>query len=237
MIKNHTFVCFDFETGGIDKKNNHHATNYAITEVGMVAYDMNFEHICEYRDYIKGQKINDVYVGYDPDLKYSQEALRYTAITIETLENKGVDYKKVVKNIVEVFKQADAGARYKKPILVGHNVAYDIPFLLYLFAYAKVDISKYVAGYFDHHNTFQPTFLDTMYMSRISDPYNRLKHSLGDACKRADIELFDAHTALADTKATAKLHKWFTLRMRSGSIEAVETKVEKRTRNHFSIES
>jgi len=235
MLKNHTFVCFDFETGGVDKKENKHATKFPITEVGMVAYDMNFEHICEYRDYIKGQEIDGVYVGYDPDLHYQQEALRYTGITIEKLENEGIDYKQVVKNIVNVFKQADAGARYKKPILVGHNVAYDVGFLLYLFAYAKVDLSKLVAGYFDHFDTFHPTFLDTMYMSRISDPHNRLKHGLGDACKRAEIELFDAHTALADTKATAKLHQWFTTRMRSGSTEAVET-TENRTRDHFKIE-
>ena len=234
MIKNYAFICLDFETGGIDKKENKNATKFPITEVGLIVYDMNFEEISRFSCYVKGQYNKDnVYVGYDPDLIYQQEALTHTGVTIEKLE-KGLTYKEVAAQLIIEFQKADIGKKYQKPVLIGHNITYDIPFLQYLFKFAKLDLSKYLSGHFDHFDEFQPTYLDTMWLSRLSDPESLRKHNLTDACKTEGIEHIDAHTALADVISTKSLMNVFVNKLRSVADNVVQ-KQATNFREHFHL--
>lgn len=76
--------------------------------------------------------------------------------------------------------------------LCGHNVGFDVGFLT---LHAKKEYYN-----FDH-----PT-LDTLDMARRTLKRDR-RNTLGDLCKEFDIELENAHRALYDTIATAKLLK------------------------------
>ena len=234
MLKNYCFVCLDFETGGVDKKENKHATKFPITEVGLICFDMNFEEISRFSSYVKGQYNKDeVYVGYDTDLIYQSEALKHTGVTIEKME-KGLNYKEVVAQLIVEFQKCQLGKKYQLPVLVGHNITYDIPFLLYLFKFAKVDLSKYLSGYFDHFNEFQPIYLDTMWLSRISDPEGLHKHNLTDACKQHEIEHFDAHSAINDVIPTKQLMKVFVDKLRSTGT-GIEQQPAEKFREHFHL--
>lgn len=217
------YICLDCETGGLDKKDNMHSTKFPITEIALISYSgTSWDEISRYSTYIKGQRKEPTrvfgdyiqgYCGYDSDLCYTKEALSHSNVTIDKLEKEGKDYKLVVKDLCNEFIKAKNGRIL--PILVGHHITYDIPFIQYLFIYSKTDLSKYLSGYYDQFDTFQPHFIDTMWMSRM---IWEEKNALSEVAPKLGIELFDAHQALNDVVATKAIHIEFMKLLRQDNI-------------------
>lgn len=235
--KLNNYVVLDCETGGLDRKTQEHARLVPITEIAMIGVSAdNFHEFGRYVSKIKGQEVDGVYVGYSPELIYQDEALKFTGTTIAMLEREGVVLKEAVAGMVEVFKLSKTGSHLHKPIIVGHNVTYDIPFIQKAFELAGEDFSKYVSGWKDHKGTFQPHFFDTMWLSRQKWAEEGIKHTLSDVCERLGVDLFDAHGALSDTVATLECFKKLTIGARTGEIQvgAINQGVE-RTRDTFQM--
>ena len=122
---------------------------------------------------------------------------------------------------------------YNKPILVGHNVIYDIPFLQKLFWLEGESLESYLQGYKDPDGVFHPTYFDTMFLSRLKYLDKHGKHTLTDACKRESIELIDAHDAEKDTEGTVQLFKAFVNYLRSTSKGTNQSNESESKRGHF----
>lgn len=236
-IKLNNFVVLDCETGGLDRKNNEHARLFPITEIAAIGVSAdNFHEFGRYVSKIKGQEVGGEYRGYDPELIYQDEALKFTGTTIAMLEREGKPLKEVVDGLIEVFAKTKTGSHFHKPIIVGHNVTYDIPFIQHTFDLTKQDMSKYFSGWKDHKGTFHPHFVDTMWLSRLKWPEEGMQHNLGAVCERLGVDLFDAHGALSDTVATMECYKKFITGFRTGEmhIGEVNHSVE-RTRDTFQM--
>lgn len=245
-MKFHNYCVIDFETGGIDKKNQLHAINHPPTEVaclGLSGFDLT--EIGRYESYIKGKRepkfkpedttIVPQYVGYGLKHIYQKGALTFTNITIEKLESEGKDPKQVCLELCDMFEKFDSGSRYHGLILVGHNIVYDIPFLQFLFHFYKKDLSKYLQGYFDHLGTFHPVYYDTMFLSRSKSIDENQKHSLIDTASREHVEIVDAHRAINDVIPTSEVFKNFILQLRNSTSSGQVTE-QVAFREKFSFE-
>ena len=71
------------------------------------------------------------------------------------------------RNLTNGIKRT-SNSRYKKPILVGHNITFDIGFIQQTFKDCKIDLSKYIAGEKDFFGNFFPTFIDTIHISKLA---------------------------------------------------------------------
>ncbi len=219
-MKFHNFICLDFETGGLDKKNNFHAITCPITEVAIMGLQANtLEEIVRYTSYVKGRYSNGRYIGYSQlhDQEYQEGAIKATGITKEILEENGQDYKKVCSDIIEVFEKCHSGSNFHKSVLFGHNIGYDIPFLQYLFKLCKKDLSKYLQGYYNHETNFCPVFFDTQYLSRAKSIDENQKHNLTDVAIREGFEPQDMHKAMNDVIITVDIFKKYILSLRNSS--------------------
>ena len=230
------YVVLDCETGGLDRKNQEHARVVPITEVAAIGVSAdNFHEFDRYISKVRGQYIGEDYVGYDPSLVYQAEALKFTGVTIQQLEKEGKTVKEVVDGLIHIFEKTKTGSHLHKPVLVGHNVVYDIPFIQHIFDWNKSDLSKYVSGWRDHKGTFHPSFMDTMLMSRNKWAEEGMKHNLGALCERLGVDLFDAHGALSDTVATLECFKKLTMSSRNGGVESGGVNVAVKTRSTFQM--
>lgn len=226
-LKLNNYIVLDCETGGLDRKNQEHGRKFAITEVAMIAVrNDNFEELARYESRIKGIKTKDGYKAYHRDLEYDPNALKFTNITIEDLERDGKKHDIVANELYEKFKESNTGSHYNKPIMVGHNITYDIPFIQFLMDLNRLDLSKVLSGYKDHLGVFHPNYFDTMWLSRAKTAEEGSKHTLTTSCQRAGVDLFDAHGAMTDVVATLELFKSYILLLRSTDIN-VETNVSR----------
>lgn len=235
-LKVANYIVFDVETGGLDKKKQEHAKHFPITEIAMITLrGDNLEELDRIHKYIKGIKkqvdteddnIEKSYVGYQ-GLVYQRQALQFTGNTVQKLEEKGENWKQVASDIADFLKESNLGSHLHKPILVGHNVTYDIPFLQRLLESNGVDLSKLVAGYKDYNGEFHCSFIDTMWLSRLHTGVEGEKHNLQVCCDRMNIDLFDAHTAIEDTQSTADLFKKYALNVRTEGRSRSEEGVSK----------
>ena len=208
-MKIHNFIVFDFETGGLDKKSQWHSNKVAITQAAAIGVMSNdFKEI--------GRFSNFVLPNYDEELEYQQTAFNVTGTSMEMLEKEGVSIDNLISKFIDLFEKTNTGTRFTKPILVGQNVTYDIPFLQRLFSYKKLDLSKWLAGYKDHFGNFHPNYIDTCWLSRIKKAEEGMKHRLGDICQREKVDLVDAHEAFNDVIATLEVFKGYILALRSG---------------------
>ncbi len=232
-IKLNNYVVIDCETGGLDRKNQEHSRIVPITEVAAIGVSAdNFQELHRYVSKVKGQYVGEDYVGYSPELVYQSEALKFTGVTFQQLEKTGVDIKEIVENLIEVFVKSKTGSHLHKPIIVGHNVTYDIPFIQKIFTLTKNDLSKYLSGWKDDNGVFHPHFIDTMWLSRQKWNDEGMKHNLKVLCDRLGVDLFDAHGALSDTVATLECFKKLTSSLRNES-GGVNTSSEVRVRSSF----
>lgn len=217
--KINSYVLIDFETGGLDKKNRLHSQNYPITEVGVLAIDgVDLNEIVRYDNLVK---------PYDAKLIYDPEAARATGITKAMCEKDGVSLREVVKDLCQVFTEANLhNTKIARPILVAHNWNFDRQFLQDIFRRAEVDLSKYVSGEPDHHGNFIPDGLDTimfckMLQAQITDKDTKFK--LQDCCYRAGVDFIDGHRAMNDVVPMTDLFRYLATRLRSGSSEVTVT--------------
>jgi|SRR5690606_14350330 len=207
-----SYIIFDWETGGLD------ATKVAVTELAMISIrGDNFEEIDRISTYIKP------YGNYT----YDQKALDITGISHDDI-NSGISVKELVSQIIQLFQNASFTKRKDaRPIIVAHNVLFDISFLQQVFAFCKVNLSDYIQGKEDFYGNFIPQYVDTVEESKRK--WNREAGEIKDyklptCCQKAGIDLIDGHKAINDTIALKELFIYLTksLRSQGGELSSVQ---------------
>jgi DNA polymerase III epsilon subunit-like protein len=183
-------ICIDVETGGFSCLKN------PITQIAFQSFNLeNFEEIVRYDSYV---------LPYN-NLTIEEQALKATGLTHQIINSKGKELKEVIKDVVRLFKESNIAGGYKKPILLGQNIKFDIGFIQYAFDYCKEDLSKLIAGDKDYKGFFRPEYFDTMWLSRLKWQGEGIKYDLSSNCQRAGVDLVDAHNAHNDVTATREL--------------------------------
>lgn len=191
------YIVMDFETGGFSAEKN------PITEVGLVALNHKFEKVQEWGSFVRPYN----------NLAVEKGALQATNLTLEEIMT-GIDQKEAYQKISSIFKELKC-SKFNKPHLAGHNFyRFDMPFLRYLFKLNNDDVDKYIDYVWD-------TMRMAQYMWSTDSIPN---YQLGTCCKRAGIELVEAHRALPDTVATSQLFSFF----KSTPSSTAEVVTEKR---------
>lgn len=199
-----SMLVFDFETGGYKPDKN------AVTELAVSVLDGKT------LSYTKPVGLLAA-PYYDPKLTYEQQALDVTGISIQLLEDEGVPIKELVQLIVDHAVIANPSGSIKtKPLLVGHNVIFDIGFLIAIFNFCKVNLSKYVATKEISSKEVQYGFFDTMHFAQIAHPTEILNHKLGTVAEFLGIEYDDGHRAAHDVKVTAEVASHYLSGLRGG---------------------
>ena len=208
-------IVLDCETGGLTAYEN------PITQLALQAVDNeNLSLLEKYSDFVKPYHINEA-IG-DKGYIISPEALQRTHVTMTQI-NAGIDSKLLVKNLVGAFTKNTIGSKIRfKPVLVGHNLAFDMLFLEVLFALQNKDLYDYIEKY----------FVDTMKeMQRkegiIKNKADKVKYDLTSCCERMGIKFKNAHGAPADVDVTTKLFIKLTQQMRN--VATVDVEKEKAT--------
>ena len=248
--KIYTGISLDFETGGRD------SISCACTQLAMTSIRLDTLTIIDsYSKYIypyckkdlgggaKAKKIrrkNEIIEEENNLMLYEKDALTYTAITMEMLYDMGVDIKEVAADVIEFAKKSTL-SKHKacKPVIIGQNPTFDIGFLQQLMNYAGMtkEFEKTFAGASDFYGNFQPQYIDTIDLSRLAfahDP-TMLSYNLGAICEKFEIELSDAHDAMADVMATTNVLISCTNRLRNNSGEGTGLIAAEKTRKHFKI--
>lgn len=241
----------DFETGGLD------CTKCACTQIALHAVRIDtFETIDRYVVYIspynkqsdKGTKrkvLRTKFENNEESMEYQQKALEYSAITMDMLEQHGVDIKQVAADIIEFIKKNTlAKGKNFKPFLIGQNVLFDIGFMQQLMEYGGQvkEWEKVVRGVRSFYGNWQPYYVDTIILGQLALSHmdGMSSYKLEIMCEKLGIELDDAHDADADVTATTNVALVCAQRMRqaySGGGDdggMVMTKKEK-SRTHFKI--
>ena len=151
-------------------------------------------HVITYEDYLKilETEYSDIAKIYF-DFSYSPQALEVTHITLEMMLEEGVEFEEGFRLIKELILRHTIGTA--KPILSGHNIKeFDNPFTAKLFVDNKDDLSKYI-------NKFM---IDTLEWVRLRW-FELSSFSLGVCANELGLTLKEAHRALPDTVANAKL--------------------------------
>ncbi len=246
-----TAVVLDFETGGLN------CTDCACTQIAMQAVRMDTWEVLErYERYIAPYDKQDV--GAVPKrkviktrhtlaqeeagvpMKYEQEALNYSAITIEMLNTRGVEFKEVAADVIAFAKRNTLSKGHQcKPILIGQNIGFDVGFLQQMINYAGLtkEFEKVFAGTNDFYGNFQPHYIDTIDLGRFAFAHlpEVTSYKLEILSQRLGIELDDAHDAGADVTATLNVAVVCSGRLRQERGEGIILRKKEKTRNHFKI--
>lgn len=199
MTNNQSYLLLDCETGGLD------CDKHPITQIALLAIDtVTFKEVNRFETFVKG------YGG----LTYDPIALKSTNITLADI-NKGITIEKLIPLFIafcqNITPKGDRGRNF--PIIVGHNVVFDLRFIKYAFNYCKKNLHESV-----NSNGREIVYIDTLPLSRAKWP-NEGKHNLGACCERAGYKFADAHRAMADTVATKKLFEFLIGSLRGGKAE------------------
>lgn len=204
--KYHNFVVVDVETGGLPSKEKRAVHEIALTEVAIVAVSSNLEIVGQAAWLVK---------PYKEGLIYSKAAEETSGISLSMCEEKGVDIKIVCDGVTDFITKYKHGSAL--PVMLGHNfIKFDSEFMVNLFEINGLDLFKYV----------QKSPEDTIHWSRLMWQES-IDYKLGTCCQNAGIVLSDAHRALTDTLATAKLWITFMKNLRCWNGTAVSTITEK----------
>lgn len=202
------YIVFDCETGGLNCKEN------PILEIALVTLDINLKEIKRYETYV---------LPYD-ELEITKEALKANGIKLRDVEENGISKKEFIKNMISYFKASMPGNHPSlKPVVVGHNIPFDIGFMDELFKNEKVKFRDLIAN----------VYIDTMGDAKRSWP-KISSINLGTCCEQAGIELINAHRAMPDVLATADLFRYFNKKLMSSSSENKEVENQNgKSRNKF----
>lgn len=248
----YTAIVLDFETGGLE------CTRCACTQIALQAVRLDtWEVLGRYASYIapyekqalggapkrkvlKTRQQQAAEVWAEP-MDYEEEALSYTAITMDVLRARGMDLRQVAADVIGFAREhtLSKGARFK-PILIGQNIPFDAGFLQQMMAYAGLtkEFSQVFAGTVDFYGNFQPHYLDTIDLARLcfAADASVSSYKLELIAERLGIELDDAHDADADVTATRQVAAMCSHRLRhgGGSADGMTERMPK-TRDHFKI--
>lgn len=242
----------DFETGGLDCQNS------AITQIAMHATRLDtFERIGSFVRYIYpynkkeiegiGKKKKVLKSKLEEDaavpMEYNQNALTYSAITMDMLYDQGQDLIQTANDLIKWMTDViPKTSRNMKPFIIGQNIDFDKGFLMQIMEYAGLvkELSSIVRGQKDFYGHWQPLVLDTITLGQLAlchkDGINSYKLEI--MCENLGIELDDAHDADADVSATTNVVAVLTKRMRSDNGDGemtLGTSRSEKTRKHFKI--
>lgn len=243
----------DFETGSLDCKTG------ACTQIAIHALRLDtFEKVDSFVKYIlpykqkeikgvskKRKVLKDKYSMEEmPLMEYGEDALTYSAITMDMLNSMGVDIQEVAEGVVQFFKDntPEKTPKNLKPILIGQNIGFDVGFLQQMMEYTGLakEFSKCIRGHVDFYGNFQPVTIDTIVLGQLALCHlpNVTSYKLEIMCEQLGIELDDAHDADADVAATGNVVNVLANKMRFGNDNnpdgVILTKAEK-SRKHFKI--
>lgn len=210
-----SFIIFDFETGGLDSKKN------PITEIGLISIEggISLKKISSYQKMI---------APYDEKLIYDEKALKITGITMEMIEEDGEKIETVALEILKEFEKANIhqGKTGLLPILVGHNVQFDIDFLMHLMYWGlkktkldyQIELEKVLHGRRDFHGNFQPTYIDTWtYLkSWFQGEQELTDYKLSTLISKLGLDINNAHRAMNDVIPTVEALKIILNTLRNG---------------------
>lgn len=218
-MKTNNFIIFDFETGGFSPNKN------AICSLAMIAIDgETLQDIAEFECFFK---------PYDLSLLYDEAAEKITGLSQEILEENGSTLKEIKEQLIKFFdivSQSSVSKSYK-PILVGHNPIFDIGFLQQLQKYTGFAFEKFLDSKLDFHGNYVYTLLDTIQFAHLkyaTDPYVK-GFKLTECVEREGLDVFNAHSALDDVKATKELFKVFVKSLRFTEDQTIENITKFRT--------
>ena len=178
------YICFDFETGGLDFKKN------PVCEIGLIVYDENFKELFRFESFIKNYK----------NLIYDPVAMNIHKITTQEIDS-GVSINELTDILIEIFTSfVDGKGKWKKkPILVGHNIAdFDVEFLNYIFELCDKKLFDYVSR----------QVIDTVILARERWKGKYTKFNLAACLGYIGEEVTDAHRAINDVEPNIKLHQF-----------------------------
>lgn len=203
------YLVLDWETGGIPKWEDKKES--PVCEVACIGINgRTLEEILRYDNMIK---------PYDLSLPYEEGAWKANGLSMEEVKLKGIQLSQVVEDICIVATETNVEqSKIARPILVGHNITFDIPLLQKVFQRAKKDLSQYLSGFYDCFGNFQIHYYDTMHLSKSTYGNSQdktIKFNLEESCKRDGSELTDGHRALNDVIATSSLFRTYIARLRS----------------------
>lgn len=246
-----TAIVLDFETGGLD------CTRCACTQIAMQAVrldtlevtDRYVKYIAPYdkqelgggvkRKILRSRReLEQAQAGERMD--YEQVALNYSAITMDMLENTGVDIREAAADIIEFAKRNTLTKGHQcKPVLIGQNIPFDTGFLQQMMNYAGLvkEFEKVFAGDRDFYGNFQPRHIDIIDLGRLAfagDP-DVTSYKLELIARRLGIELDDAHDADADVTATLNIALTYSGRLRSDGPTGAAVQQKEKSRKHFKI--
>ena len=207
------YIVLDCETGGLDE------TKTPMTQLAFKAIDgETFEEILKFETFIKP------YGGLIIDQKVLETK---STVKMSDIVKYGIDSKELVSKIIYTFKNLKTTSKGDSglPVLVGHNVKFDIKFLRYVFHLHGQDLFNYISI-----DTFDTQRLSNLTWKSQLKSGEAQAMRLGICCKRAGIELVDAHGAMADVEATTKLFIYFIDRLISSTTSSGEK--EKKTNNN-----
>lgn len=246
--KIYTAIGLDFETGGLD------CTRSACTQIAAQAirldtletFDRYVKYIAPYHKQELGaahrKVIKTKYELNQPAerMDYDQAALDYSNITMDMLINMGADMKEVAADIIRFVQNSTLSKGVQcKPILIGQNIGFDIGFLTQLMNYAGLtkEYEKVFAGKKDFYGNFQPTYLDTIQLARLTlgADSSMTSYKLEMIAQRLGVDLDDAHDADADVTATLDIIRVCTARMRNSEGGSLGMHKQEKTRTHFKI--
>lgn len=230
-----SYVVLDFETGGLNNRNN------PITEIAFVTLDgETLEEMDRYEALIH---------PYDDALEYDQKALDYTHITMDMLYEEGKDIDQVWKECCNLFERANVsgGKRSQvKPILVGHNIVFDAGFMHHFFyhgqnkiksyqdALEKLFKGQYIQSMTSDEKMFFINYLDTLDVTKAwMQSENPLSsYTLSAISSELHIDLNNAHRAMNDIITTAEALRINLNRLRNGQQGGGGTSI----RNNFKFQ-
>lgn len=249
----------DFETGGLPSSKLT-VDKIAITQIALHAFRLDtFEKIGSFVRYIYpydqkeiksiAPKRKVLKKKYDEPksepMTYSQQALDFTAITMDMLYSQGEDIQKVAEDVLAFMKDVIPAKtpRNMKPVIIGQNITFDEGFLCQMFEYTGLlpELSKIVRGWTDFYGHWHPQMIDTIHLGQLALSHlpNVPSYKLEIMCEMLGIELSDAHDADADVMATANIAAVLTQRMRSigGETQGGEVHINKteKSRKHWKI--
>lgn len=213
------YIVLDFETGGLNNRNN------PITEIAFITLDgVTLQEMDRYEALIH---------PYSDELEYDQKALDVTNITMDMLYEKGKDIQEVFQEVVNLFERANTSGGKRpqvKPILVGHNIIFDEGFMHHFFYYgqdcskkyqdvmAKLFKGQFIESMTSEEKMFFINYLDTLDITKAwmqsENPLN--SYALGAISSELHIDLNDAHRAMNDIITTAEALRINLGRLRSG---------------------
>lgn len=207
-MKNAHYIVFDTETGGTDESLN------PMLEIAMVVLDgKTLDEIDRFECLIQ---------PYD-DLVVEKEALKVNGLRIADIMQNGFTKSESFKKIhAFIKKQNPKGNKFNRPIMVGHNVQFDMGFM---------EMFYYLNKGNDFYSIVSRTALCTMGLAKMYGKTERL--DLGSLCEEFGVTLNNAHKAMPDTLATAELFRRMTMKLRTNSSASGKVQQDKKSRDKF----